>query len=366
LKITIFSVVPSPYQRDLFRAIDARNEIDLQVYYLEEAAPDSPWKKTSLESWEHILPGFCIGKSRIRSHVNWKLPQLAEQDFVVVNTAVTDMTTQRLLRGCRKLGPSAKWIFWGELLRSGEGIAEKIRQTCSAPLNNLDAIVAIGKRAQTDYQSRFENLSVHNLPYYCNIESFVESSEARMNRRPDDRPVQILYCGQMIHRKGVDILLTAFQSLVEEKQNVSLSLVGREAELPKFLEAVSKEARERIEFHGFQSIESLPDFFGKADVFVLPSRHDGWGVVVNQAIGAGLPVVSTDRVGAACDLIQNELNGMIIPAGVPSPLFDALYRLSSNDDLRFEMRTANVAIRKELSPDTGAEKWLSIFKQLSQ
>ena len=349
----------------MFRAIAAREEIDLQVYYLEDAAPDSPWEKTPLEAWEHILPGVCIGKGRIRSHVNWKLPTLTEQDFVIVNTSLTDVTTQRLLRRCQKMGPSSKWIFWGELIRRGEGITERIRQTCSAPLKNLNAIVAIGKQAQADYQSRFANLSVHNLPYHCVLEPFVQASESREQNLAEGAPVRFLFCGQMIHRKGVDVLLNAFQSLVEQNRNVSLSLVGREAELPQFLKSVSKEAQERIEFHGFQSVDALPAFFAEADVFVLPSRHDGWGVVINQAIGAGLPVISTDRVGAALDLIQNEVNGIIVPAGEEPPLLAAMNRLASEHKLRAEMRKANEVSRQDLTPAAGAKKWLNILNRLN-
>jgi hypothetical protein len=57
-RVGIISVVPSPYQRDLFAALASRSEIDLSVYYMEAASPDSPWPERPLATYEQILPGF--------------------------------------------------------------------------------------------------------------------------------------------------------------------------------------------------------------------------------------------------------------------------------------------------------------------
>src|SRR5262249_56320903 len=106
--------------------------------------------------------------------------------------------------------------------------------------------------------------------------------------------------------------------------NVQLLLVGREADLPRFMQMVSSAARERIRYEGFQAPESLPTYFGRSDVFVLPSRHDGWGVVVNQALAAGLPVITSDAVGAGLDLVEDGVNGICVAANDVEPLYRAL------------------------------------------
>src|SRR5204863_7012159 len=101
-----------------------------------------------------------------------------------------------------------------------------------------------------------------------------------------------------------------------------LLLVGREAELPSLLAALPESVRARVRYAGFQAPESLPGFFAQADVFVLPSRYDGRGVVVNQALGAGLPVVVSDHAGAAHDLVRPLENGYHFPAGNSEALAD--------------------------------------------
>jgi glycosyltransferase involved in cell wall biosynthesis len=112
----------------------------------------------------------------------------------------------------------------------------------------------------------------------------------------------------MFSRKGLDLLLLAFDRLVQAGLDVRLLLVGRQAELPNFLATVSPFTRSRILYEGFQAPEHLPKYFGESDVFVLPSRHDGWGVVINQALAAGLPIITSNAVGAGLDLVEHGIN----------------------------------------------------------
>src|SRR5262249_47435280 len=131
-----------------------------------------------------------------------------------------------------------------------------------------------------------------------------------------------LFCGQMIRRKGVDLLLTAFDRLITKGHDVRLLLVGWQGDLSDFLPSISPAARCNTIYEGFQPPEQLANYFAKADVFVLPSRHDGWGVVVNQALAAGLPIITSDAVGAGLDYVENGSNGLRVAAGE----VDALYR----------------------------------------
>jgi len=128
----------------------------------------------------------------------------------------------------------------------------------------------------------------------------------------------------MIPRKGVDLLLRAFERITQQDLDAQLLLVGREAELPQMLPYLAEQARQRFEYAAFQAPEDLPLFFRRADLFVLPIRYDGWGIVVNQAVGAGLPAICSDAVGAARDLIEPGRNGAIVPASDVDALTERL------------------------------------------
>src|SRR5262245_4894735 len=97
-KVLFITIVPSPYQRDLFAARAARDEVDLSVYYMERESPDSPWPDKPLRPFEHVLPGFWVPIGKARGHVNWSLPDVSRADLVVLSS-FTSLTGQWLMRG---------------------------------------------------------------------------------------------------------------------------------------------------------------------------------------------------------------------------------------------------------------------------
>lgn len=350
-RLVFLSLVPSPYQRDVFRAIAARARVDLSVIYLENAAPDSPWPATALAPWEQVLPGFTAGRGQWRSHFNWPVPKPRTGETWVVNGAMTDFTTQWFIR---RAGRQVPWYFWGErpsLPRTAWKRWIQARQY--SPLGSARAIVAVGGKARSAYARLVPGVPVFNQPYACRLEEFAQ----RAALRPATADVLFLFCGQMIARKGIDLLLQAFAQLVRAGAPGRLELIGREAELPGFLGALDETVRGRITYRGFLPPDELPAAFGRADVFVLPSRQDGWGVVVNQALGAGLPVVSSDAVGAAHDLIDPGKSGLIVPAGDVNALAAAMRQLAESAELRTRLGAAATARARDLSPEKAAAFW---------
>ncbi len=138
------------------------------------------------------------------------------------------------------------------------------------------------------------------------------SQEEKQNLRaelgiPEDHIV--LAIGQFIHRKGFDVLLQAAKALDE---NTGIYIVGGEAteEYRTLRETLGVP---QVHFLGFQKKEVLARFYKAADLFVLPTREDIWGLVINEAMGYGLPVVTTDRCVAGLELIEDGVNGYIVP-----------------------------------------------------
>ena len=342
LRVAFVSVVPSPYQRDLFAALAAREDVAPRVFYMERAAPDSPWPERPLAAYESCLPGFWFPIGSARVHVNWRLPSPRDYDVIVCNTLMS-LTGQWLMR--TKLR-HARWMFWGEKL----GPRSRRHDMLTAPLHRASGIAAIGRWAERDYAARFPKTRIFNIPYHCELEPF--AAKPKPPREPGT--VTFFFCGQMIARKGVDHLLAAFATMPE---NSRLLLVGREAELPQLLATLAPTARERVRYAGFQPPDALPIFFAQADVFVLPSRYDGWGVVVNQALGAGLPIIASDQVGAAHDLVREGENGFTFPAGDANALASAMLRYATNPELSRAHGEASQRKQLDWTPARGAERW---------
>jgi poly(glycerol-phosphate) alpha-glucosyltransferase len=349
MKVAFVTVVPSPYQRDILRALSERPEVELSVFYLEASVPESPWPKQPLAPYERILHGFWFHLGSGRCHVNFPLPNLRGYDLVVMNTLMS-ITAQWLLRFALRRKP---WVFWGERLGQRSGL----HRACAAMLHRAAGIAAIGTFAEEDYRARFPEPRYFRIPYHCSLDAFLAAP-----RRPrTDGRVVFLFCGQMIARKGVDLLFTAFLRL---PGSARLLLVGPEAQLPEFLAPLPPEVRERIEYAGFQDPENLPQFFARADVFILPSRYDGWGVVVNQALGAGMPIICSDMVGAGLDLVEEEVNGLRFPSGNAAALAECMQRFVHQPSLIDTWGKVSRRRAQHWTPEAGAAKWVEAFQSL--
>ncbi|MBF2000022.1 MAG: glycosyltransferase family 4 protein [Synechococcales cyanobacterium M58_A2018_015] len=355
--ILIYSIVPSPYQRDLFYALARHSEVDLQVLYLEPSHPDNPWPEKPLQPYERVLTGGYLAWGTSRFHYNWHLPRLKNVDIVIFN-GYQNLIAQQILHTRAQQIPC---IFWGEkMVANSTGAKGQLQQVLAQGLNHCRAIVAIGSRAEQDYRQRFPDKPVFNIPYYCDLTRFNQN----LPRRPRIPPT-ILCCGQMIPRKGIDLLLQAFARVIQSGLLANLLLVGREAELPQMMQPLPADVKDHIEFAGFQAPDNLPHFFQRADLFVLPSRYDGWGVVVNQALGAGLPIICSDAVGAAADLVTPGVNGTIVPAGDVEALVAALLRYVSDSEAIAAASQASLAKAADWTPEVGAKRWVEVFQKLT-
>jgi glycosyltransferase involved in cell wall biosynthesis len=143
---------------------------------------------------------------------------------------------------------------------------------------------------------------------------------------------EVVFIGQFEERKGLADLLDAFASL--EDRAIRLRLVGNgslEGEVQR------RAARDpRLEVVGYLPQERLPETLACARCLVLPSittdlDREPWGLVINEAMHAGVPVIATDAVGAAAGgLVEHERNGLIVPEGDPVALREAIRRLASD------------------------------------
>ena len=140
-----------------------------------------------------------------------------------------------------------------------------------------------------------------------------------------DLPV-ILFASKMIPRKRPMDLLRAYVK-IQERINAALIFVGDGIER-SLLEAYTKDNNlKNVYFTGFKNQTELPYYFAIADVFVLPSDDEPWGLIINEAMNFGLPIVTTEVVGSAPDLVKDGINGFIYPAGDIEKLVNCLSKV---------------------------------------
>ncbi|MEM7673018.1 MAG: glycosyltransferase family 4 protein, partial [Verrucomicrobiota bacterium] len=305
MRVGIFSVAPSPYQRDLFASLAQLEEISLSVFYWERFTPDSPWKIDSVFEHESFLDSRVFSILGKRIHWSRDLPDPSNFEVIIFN-GYMNLAYRSYIS---KIPSKTRTIWFGERFASTRfGLIELLYRYFRSPIMGVDGVIAIGAEAQEQYRTLFPGRPSINQPYAI----ATEGPKSKGPEGTSDR-VNLLFCGQLIRRKGFDLLLEAFKKLLEDESlggDIELTVVGA-GELEYLLEEVSDNARSRIHHMGFLQPGELSGIFAQADIFVLPSRYDGWGVVVNQAITAQLAIVTTDAVGAA-EYVSEE-NGYIVP-----------------------------------------------------
>lgn len=202
----------------------------------------------------------------------------------------------------------------------------------------VDGVLPIGT-LNSEYWRHYlgDDFPQYLMPYAVDNEYFQRrSQEARPHRErlqkeldlDPARPV-ILFASKLQNRKRCGDLLTAYLNLSPGpglEPHPYLLIVGDGEERAALEKQAADSGCNSIRFCGFRNQSELPGFFDIATVFVLPSRHEPWGLIVNEVMNSGRAVIISDDVGCQPDLITDGIEGCIFPAGNVEALTDALKR----------------------------------------
>lgn len=220
-----------------------------------------------------------------------------------------------------------KWIHWSEPSRSG------IRWLASYPMKiwyaymvNRFAIgaLSIGILAEKDFKKwGISKAKVSMLPYSisnyrdCDVDKEIQHFKGKKD--------VFLFVGEICKRKGVDLLIKAFNLLVKNNKNYCLVLVGSGVQLEKYKRMVERyDIIDSVLFRGVVPATDILSVYKASDVFVLPSRFDGWGMVVNEASSMGMPLIVSEAVGSSWHMVENSVNGYRVKKNSIKSLFAAM------------------------------------------
>jgi glycosyltransferase involved in cell wall biosynthesis len=187
---------------------------------------------------------------------------------------------------------------------------------------------------------------LHFVPYCVDNATLQQQAAELADRRtemrakfgisPDGGPV-VLFVGKLIPKKQPLLALEAFAE-VRRELACTLLIVGEGKFEDAMRSRIAGEDIPDVRFAGFLNRSEIAQAFAAADLFVLPSgRHETWGLVVNEAMNFGLPVVVSDKVGCAADLVHEGDNGFVVAHDQVGPLASAIRKLVESADLRKTM-----------------------------
>jgi len=243
---------------------------------------------------------------------------------------------------------AAKLLGIPVLLRAESWLRDRGRSSVKLAIKNLffeglkemvDGILPIGTLNSEYWRHYFgDEVPQFLMPYAVDNAYFAQrareaqagraSLQAELELDPS-RPV-ILFASKLQQRKHCNHLIEAYARLTRipgTEPNPYLVIVGDGEERAALERQAAATDFASIRFCGFRNQSELPRFFDLATVFVLPSRHEPWGLIVNEVMNAARPAIVSDDVGCAPDLIEDGVNGCIFPAGDVGALTNALRRV---------------------------------------
>ena len=229
-------------------------------------------------------------------------------DIWLVNTCYTSASTQHAVARLRR--QRTPWVYMNEPPRPWRGYKGWLQRVGLHPvIASADGYVGMGKEAARRYSVLHQELGrskpTISVPYYVDIPPF-------LGLRPPavQGIVRFLCVAQLVRRKGLDILLSACRALPRE--GWELCVYGSGPLRDELLRRA--DGLQAVRFAGTVPYERRTAAFEGQHVFVFPSRWDGFGMVIPEALAAGLPVVTTDQVMSAWDFVRDGVNGFICPA----------------------------------------------------
>jgi glycosyltransferase involved in cell wall biosynthesis len=350
---------PIQYQAPLLRRIAQEPDIDLTVFFGSDFSVRDykdegfgvgvKWDVPLLEGYRHeflpvlrenadpgVLSPLNYGiLSRLRGSKDVAcFDVLWVHGYSSVNALQAMLAAKAL--GIPVLVRAEPWL--GDRDRSGPTLAAK-RLFFKLLRELVDGVLPIGT-LNAEYWRHYlgEDFPLFQMPYAVDNRYFQsrciearEGSAALRNELNLDptRPV-ILFASKLQHRKRCADLLNAYKNLspgASSELDPYLVIVGDGEERVALEKLTAEYGLGGVRFCGFRNQSELPQFFAIATVFVLPSRHEPWGLIVNEVMNAGRAVIVSDEVGCQPDLVKDGVEGCVFPAGDIAALTDALRRV---------------------------------------
>ncbi len=344
-----------PYRIPVFDTVAAHPDIDLEVVYLSKAEKNRQWKVDERLKHKHVLlPSVStyVSSRDWPIHLHWGLTDAldAHAPRVVVTMGYDSFAFWQAGWWARRNG-AARVLYFGSTAfssRTRDGVIQAMRRRF---VHDTDAFLAYGSWAR-DY---LLSLGARWDDIFLGMNTVDVKSFARITDRATPierrRSHELLYIGQLIARKGVDTVVKALYRLPH--RDFRLHVVGNgpdEEFLRRLVE--SRDMQENVVFHGYKQKNELAAFFAGCDTLVMPSHREVWGLVVNEALAAGLFVVAGQQAGCVPDLIKPGVNGLTVDTKDEAHMAEVLERAMGVTKNRAEIRES---VMKYTPEHTGSE-----------
>ena len=343
-RVLMVYLEPAPYIIGLVEEVRTSWQQEVDVVFVAERL-SQPWPKNLANEKYTLLPSR-IGNAIIRLYrllasgrysllhvAGWGHPILLGAIFVAawLKVPVVVETDTPLRDDISRWKLMAKKIFYPLLFRIP------------------DMFLPAGSRQATylryygveDRRIEIAKMTVDVAKYFAYAKNFSANAKADVVRHYNlpENNFKILYVGRLEeHYKAISHLIEIYRSLRRETSSVSLLVIGTGSMAHKIIEL--RKDDHSVHFFGGMWGEKLLDMYCISDALILPSSYESWGLVINEAMAFGLPVIVSNKVGCLDDLVIDGKTGLVYPFGSNESAVVAIKKLMVNKELRANIAAA--------------------------
>lgn len=364
MKVLYFTNIPVPYRMDFFNELGELCNLTVLMETETANKLNSEWMKDhSVKTFKYVVLPQIGNESKTR--INYGYSEIIKNgnfDVIVVGTyyslsAMLFITYLKLHKISFILNSDGGFIkrdniFMKKLKTTLISSAKMYISTGNGTSKYLENYGADSKEIYT-----IPFTSLRSADLIAKVPVIEEKYKIRESLSVPERKM-IVFVGQFIHRKGVDVLLEALANCDKE---MGVYIIGGEP-TEKYKMLADASGNRNIHFISFLKKDILLKYYQAADLFVLPTREDIWGLVINEAMGMGLPVISTERCLAALELVENEMNGWVVPVDNAQELAKAIEKAYEDKDKLHLMQIRALETIKKYTIENMARRHIEIFE----
>ena len=365
---------PTPYRAPLLDRVAAHEDIDLSVIYAASTVASRTWQ-VEPQHEARFLRGLRVPGARQVLHHDYPLTpgivralDRANPDVVVVSGWST-FAAQGAIAWSRLRGIPYVLVVESHDEGPRPGWRRQVKGTVVPPIvQGAAGVLVTGTLARSSMIERGARPEdVHVFANTIDVEGFGARADALVARRAELRAelgtaeddVVVLSVARLVSEKAHDVLVRAAAAAGDSR--IVLVLVGEGPERGR-LRRLADELGARLVLTGDRPWEQIIEAYVAADVFALLSEREPWGVVVNEAAACGLPLVLSDRVGAAPDLLHDGENGVLVGAGDTDAAAAALRLLASDPEERRRLGARSRELVQEWGYEPSVDGFLAAVR----
>jgi glycosyltransferase involved in cell wall biosynthesis len=366
-RVVILTEIISPYRIPVFNALAQKEGIDLKVIFLSETDPTlRQWRvyKDEIRFSYEVLRSWRFRVGRSNYLLNARLSSALRTfspDAIVCGGYNYVASWQALMWARRR---KARFVLWSESNAQDARILSKPVEFLKARfLKGCDGFVVPGKAAY-EYLCSLGSPAVKIFKAPDAVDNIFFATEAEKVRRQPDAFRErfslprrfILFVGRLVLEKGVFDLLEAYAKLENDlRSEVGLVFAGDGVCREELVKRAKQMSAGTICFPGFAQRENLAGLYALSETLVLPTHSDPWGLVVNEAMACGLPIIVSSVAGCSADLVEDGWNGYVVPPRDVEKLSVAIDTLVRHPELRQRMSGRSLERIRNYSPEASAD-----------